>query len=245
MLQLWRALVRPCLQVAPQQQGPGGPARPAFSPYGAPRRPTGALPPRPGTGALPVQAPPSLPPRPVAGAQLDTALPWADEAAPLAGGRQLAALEHAKEMLAGTQEVMGLMHRNGQQASEDYRDLVQQYKDLAGAIQAAKTALSQSAPVAAEAPAEAPPAPAEPARRFPSLTVAVGPPGKGMSSGPAVRLLQEMLGELGFPAQVTGQYDVKTFNAVKEFQARHGHKVTGIVGSETRAALNNLCGGGS
>ena len=58
------------------------------------------------------------------------------------------------------------------------------------------------------------------------------------STGDDVREVQRRLKNWGYyDGAVDGVYGPKTFQAVKDFQAKHGISTTGTVGPQTRAAL--------
>lgn len=59
------------------------------------------------------------------------------------------------------------------------------------------------------------------------------------SSGDAVRDLQNKLNKFGYNLTVDGVFGPNTFNAVQDFQGKHGLTVDGIVGSNTLAALDS------
>jgi outer membrane protein OmpA-like peptidoglycan-associated protein len=71
-------------------------------------------------------------------------------------------------------------------------------------------------------------------------------------SGEAVRLVQEGLVEDGLElphstrpdGELDGGFGEETFRAVREFQAKHGLAVDGVVGRETLAKLDGLAGAG-
>lgn len=59
-----------------------------------------------------------------------------------------------------------------------------------------------------------------------------------------VSMLQQYMGRLGYMTGVSGTYDYNTSNAVSRFQSLHGISVTGTVGPQTRAAIQQAsCGG--
>ena len=61
------------------------------------------------------------------------------------------------------------------------------------------------------------------------------------STGEAVTALQNILSEQGFfSGPITGYFGKITQGAVKAFQSAHGISPIGIVGPQTRAALNSL-----
>ncbi len=60
------------------------------------------------------------------------------------------------------------------------------------------------------------------------------------TSSPGVFRLQETLGEMGYPIELTGAYDDQTFNEVKNFQRSLGLKPDGIVGPKTMALLYQM-----
>jgi peptidoglycan hydrolase-like protein with peptidoglycan-binding domain len=57
------------------------------------------------------------------------------------------------------------------------------------------------------------------------------------SSGPAVRELQTLLGQHGYPVTVDGIFGQQTAAAVRAFQKAKGLVVDGIVGPQTWGAL--------
>jgi len=59
---------------------------------------------------------------------------------------------------------------------------------------------------------------------------------KGMS-GPDVLKVQKTLRKIGYPAEITGEYDDSTFKSVIKFQSRLGLKTDGIIGTQTMALL--------
>lgn len=65
--------------------------------------------------------------------------------------------------------------------------------------------------------------------------------GKG-SSGSGVTELQTDLTNLGFTITVNGSYDSVTEQAVKSFQYTYGIQVSGIVDSQTSAAIKEATG---
>lgn len=77
------------------------------------------------------------------------------------------------------------------------------------------------------------------------------PPLKTGETGEAVRLIQQALIELGFALPQStkqhgspdGVYGEETFEAVKQFQAKHGLKAEGWVGRNTLAKLEELLPG--
>ncbi len=59
------------------------------------------------------------------------------------------------------------------------------------------------------------------------------------SKGSQVKILQQMLNQLGFNCgAVDGSFGSKTLSAVRAFQKAHGLEVDGVVGPKTRAVLN-------
>lgn len=113
---------------------------------------------------------------------------------------------------------------------------------LAGPAQAAP-AVSPAAPaVAAQAAAPATPAPAHATSALGAEKLRWG------SQGSAVEQLQTTLNEHGASLAVDGKFGKLTHGAVKDFQRSHGLKIDGIVGPETRGALNggaSTSGGGT
>ena len=114
---------------------------------------------------------------------------------------------------------------------------------LAGPAQAAP-AVSPAAPaVAAQAAAPAAPAPAH------ATSVLAAEKLRWGSQGSAVEQLQTTLNEHGASLAVDGKFGKLTHGAVKDFQGTHDLKVDGVVGPETRGALNgggaSISGGGT
>ena len=222
-------------------KGNAGAGRSPFTPYAPPRRGTGPV-----SGAVPSGsvAGAKLSP-PVAGARLDPAAPWSENV-PAAGpgaGRTLAALDHGRTMLDGLQEIMGLLYRGGQKDGAQYQELSEQYKKLSARYKQGKEAIAATAQTAAADRASS----FQPvAVDVPLITGCLGSRGRPsvVSLGAPVRALQQLLAALGLKVAVTGEYDGPTTAAVLEFQARMGLAANGIVGSETRAALNGLRQGG-
>lgn len=70
-------------------------------------------------------------------------------------------------------------------------------------------------------------------------------------NGRAVQLVQEAVGEDGFPmpastkptGELDGQFGQETFAAIKQFQEKHGLEADGIVGRQTLRRLDQLAGG--
>src|SRR5699024_1249098 len=71
----------------------------------------------------------------------------------------------------------------------------------------------------------------------------------GGSEGKAVEQLQSALNEHGASLAVDGKFGKLTHGAVKDFQRTHGVQLDGVVGPETRGALNggaaSISGGGT
>lgn len=67
--------------------------------------------------------------------------------------------------------------------------------------------------------------------------LAVGPPLRRGSTGPAVAALQRVLTDLGHPLAADGDFGARTDQAVRAFQARNGLTADGVVGPTTKAAL--------
>ncbi len=61
-----------------------------------------------------------------------------------------------------------------------------------------------------------------------------------LSQGSEVLLLQKALQRAGFEPELTGQFELRTFSAVRKFQARQKLPVNGLVGSSERNLLNPL-----
>jgi flagellar motor protein MotB len=69
-------------------------------------------------------------------------------------------------------------------------------------------------------------------------------------SGPAVRLVQEVLVSDGFPmpastkptGDLDGGFGQETFDVLNAFQAKHGLEVDGIIGRQTLRVMDNLAG---
>jgi peptidoglycan DL-endopeptidase CwlO len=113
----------------------------------------------------------------------------------------------------------------------------------AGPAQAAP-AVSPAAPaVAAQASAPAAPAPAHATSALASEKLRWG------SQGSSVEQLQTTLNEHGASLAVDGKFGKLTHGAVKDFQRTHDLKIDGVVGPETRGALNgggaSISGGGT
>lgn len=63
---------------------------------------------------------------------------------------------------------------------------------------------------------------------------------QGKDDPEEVTRLQRMLAAYGLPVPTSGIYDQATRAIVCQFQSRHGLPANGIVGAETRRALNTL-----
>jgi len=61
-----------------------------------------------------------------------------------------------------------------------------------------------------------------------------------LSQGSEVLLLQRALQRAGFEPELSGQFELRTFSAVRKFQARQKLPVNGLVGSSERHLLNPL-----
>jgi len=61
-----------------------------------------------------------------------------------------------------------------------------------------------------------------------------------LSQGGEVLLLQKALQRAGFEPELTGQFELRTFSAVRKFQARQKLPVNGLVGNSERNLLNPL-----
>lgn len=61
-----------------------------------------------------------------------------------------------------------------------------------------------------------------------------------LSQGGEVLLLQKALQRAGFEPELNGQFELRTFSAVRKFQARQKLPVNGLVGSSERNLLNPL-----
>ncbi|MFE7605559.1 C40 family peptidase [Brachybacterium paraconglomeratum] len=114
---------------------------------------------------------------------------------------------------------------------------------LAGPAQAAP-AVSPAAPaVAAQAAAPATPAPAHATSALGAEKLRWG------SQGSSVKQLQTALNEHGASLSADGKFGKLTHGAVKDFQRTHDVQVDGVVGPETRGALNgggaSISGGGT
>jgi len=60
------------------------------------------------------------------------------------------------------------------------------------------------------------------------------------SSGSYVRTLQTALRKIGYPITISGNYDLRTKNYVKDYQSAHSLHVDGIVGKHTATSLCSL-----
>lgn len=107
---------------------------------------------------------------------------------------------------------------------------------LAGPAQAAPAALPAAPTVTAQAAAPATPAPAHATSALGAEKLRWG------SQGSAVEQLQTALNEHGASLSVDGKFGRLTHGAVKDFQRSHDLKIDGVVGPQTRGALN---GGGA
>ena len=107
---------------------------------------------------------------------------------------------------------------------------------LAGPAQAAPAASPAAPAVAAQAAAPATPAPAHATSALAAEKLRWG------SQGSSVEQLQTALNEHGASLAVDGKFGKLTHGAVKDFQRAHDVQVDGVVGPETRGALN---GGGA
>ncbi len=61
-----------------------------------------------------------------------------------------------------------------------------------------------------------------------------------LSQGSEVLLLQKALQRAGFEPELSGQFELRTFSAVRKFQARQKLPVNGLVGNSERNLLNPL-----
>lgn len=59
-----------------------------------------------------------------------------------------------------------------------------------------------------------------------------------LAEGPEVLLLQKALQRVGFEPELNGKFELRTFSAVRKFQARHKMPVNGWVGAPERMLLN-------
>lgn len=113
----------------------------------------------------------------------------------------------------------------------------------AGPAQAAPAAAPSAPAVSAQAAAPAAPAPAH-ATSF-STTEKL----RWGSEGSAVEQLQSALNDHGASLSVDGKFGALTHGAVKDYQRSHDLKIDGVVGPETRGALNDggasISGGGT
>ncbi|WP_087102501.1 C40 family peptidase [Brachybacterium nesterenkovii] len=107
---------------------------------------------------------------------------------------------------------------------------------LSGPAQAAPTALPAAPTVTAQAAAPATPAPAHATSALGAEKLRWG------SQGSSVERLQTALNEHGASLSVDGKFGRLTHGAVKDFQRSHDLKIDGVVGPQTRGALN---GGGA
>ncbi|GAP78203.1 hypothetical protein Y09_1023 [Brachybacterium sp. SW0106-09] len=113
---------------------------------------------------------------------------------------------------------------------------------LAGPAQAAPAGSPAAPAVAAQASAPTAPAPAHATSALAAEKLRWG------SQGSSVEQLQTALNEHGASLSVDGKFGKLTHGAVKDFQRSHGLKIDGIVGPETRGALNggaSTSGGGT
>lgn len=94
------------------------------------------------------------------------------------------------------------------------------------------TSPSTTSPAPEPSPSASPSPEPEPEPTLPDRDFAQG------HKGPNVRLLQEMLGELGYDVgAIDGRFGDDTHHAVVAFQKVHGLNRDGVVGNETRDAL--------
>ncbi|MCU0837187.1 MAG: L,D-transpeptidase family protein [Rhodospirillales bacterium] len=63
-------------------------------------------------------------------------------------------------------------------------------------------------------------------------------PGESRETVPAIRKMLSVWGDYHGPASASKLYDDALVQAVRRFQARHGLEPDGVIGSQTRAALN-------
>ena len=112
----------------------------------------------------------------------------------------------------------------------------------AGPAQAAPAASPAAPAISAQAAAPAAPAPAH------ATSVSTAEKLRWGSQGSSVEQLQTALNDHGDSLSVDGKFGKLTHGAVKDFQRSHGLKIDGIVGPETRGALNggaSTSGGGT
>ncbi len=114
---------------------------------------------------------------------------------------------------------------------------------LAGPAQAAPAASPAAPAISAQAAAPAAPAPAH------TTSVSTAEKLRWGSQGSAVEQLQSALNKHGNSLSVDGKFGKLTHGAVKDFQRSHDLKIDGVVGPETRGALNGsdapVSGGGT
>ncbi|WP_394214792.1 C40 family peptidase [Brachybacterium vulturis] len=113
----------------------------------------------------------------------------------------------------------------------------------AGPAQAAPAASPAAPAISAQAAAPAAPAPAH------ATSVSTAEKLRWGSQGSAVEQLQSALNDHGDSLSVDGKFGKLTHGAVKDFQRSHDLKIDGVVGPETRGALNGsdapVSGGGT
>ena len=114
---------------------------------------------------------------------------------------------------------------------------------LAGPAQAAPSVSPAAPTISAQTAAPATPAPAHAGSAFGTEKLRWG------SQGASVEQLQTALNEHGTSLEVDGKFGKLTHGAVKDFQRSHDLKIDGVVGPETRGALNgggaSISGGGT
>lgn len=117
-------------------------------------------------------------------------------------------------------------------------------------LQAGLPTASQAHPPGPTAPAERvdidevhtdPPNATTAARPAEQLSHDLGQQSSGkLSEGTEVLLLQKALQRAGFEPELNGKFELRTFSAVRKFQARQKLPVNGLVGGNERSLLNPL-----